>query len=225
MYSKFRYLLFFIYLFSCIGFAAQTNADFQEGKDYLRLPTPVATAAGKNQIEVLEFFSYGCPACNHFEPAIETWLASKPKNIVFDRVPVVFHQGWDVYAKTYYAAKNMGVVDKISPALFTAIHKEGRDLSSEEKMAQFFAQQGINPLEFRNAYHFSPSILAQMARANTLAHDYLVNDYLIKNHHWIPQVPTVAINGKYLVSAGLVNGNVNKFIQVINFLIAKESKK
>ena len=41
-----------------------------EGKDYLRLSAPLpAPAAGK--VEVIEFFWYGCPHCNTFEPMLE----------------------------------------------------------------------------------------------------------------------------------------------------------
>ena len=40
---------------------AQTAAP-QEGKDYTRLANPVPVETGK-KIEVIEFFSYGCPHC------------------------------------------------------------------------------------------------------------------------------------------------------------------
>src|SRR5262245_27336601 len=43
------------------------------GKDYtvLQAAQPVGAPAGK--VEVIEFFWYGCPHCNEFEPYIEAW--------------------------------------------------------------------------------------------------------------------------------------------------------
>ena len=43
--------------------------------------------AGK--IEVLEFFSYGCPHCNDFNPLIHAW-ALLPADVVFRKVPITF---------------------------------------------------------------------------------------------------------------------------------------
>jgi thiol:disulfide interchange protein DsbA len=43
-------------------------------------------------IEVVEFFSYGCPHCNEFEPAVSKWRASLPKDVHFRRVPIFVRQ-------------------------------------------------------------------------------------------------------------------------------------
>ena len=42
------------------------------GKDYVVINPPVATPAN-GKIEVVEFFWYGCPHCNAFEPMLEAW--------------------------------------------------------------------------------------------------------------------------------------------------------
>ena len=47
-----------------------------EGKDFVRLPTPAPVAAPAGKIEVVEFFSYGCPHCG--ETSIEEAPALKP---------------------------------------------------------------------------------------------------------------------------------------------------
>ena len=47
-----------------------------EGRQYLRIdPQPVET--GK-KIEVIEFFSYGCPHCAEFEPFLRTGSRRNP---------------------------------------------------------------------------------------------------------------------------------------------------
>ena len=47
-----------------------------EGKDYTVLANPTVAPA-KGQIEVAEFFWYGCPHCYALEPAIEAWQKTK----------------------------------------------------------------------------------------------------------------------------------------------------
>ena len=47
-------------------------------------------------------FSYLCNHCAPFEPYVQNWLASKPENVSFQRIPVVFGRStWGLYAKGY----------------------------------------------------------------------------------------------------------------------------
>ena len=59
----------FLLLFCFIGQSA--FADFEQGKDYRKVDEQ-ATSTG-DKIEVLEFFWYGCPHCNTFEPFVQNW--------------------------------------------------------------------------------------------------------------------------------------------------------
>ena len=59
--------------------AAQAQS-FKEGSDYLVLDKPAPTEAAAGKVEVVEFFWYGCPHCNSFEPQLEAWLKTAPKN-------------------------------------------------------------------------------------------------------------------------------------------------
>ena len=52
--------------------AAHAQGGPTEGTHYVRLSQPVSAGpAGK--IEVIEFFWYGCPHCNAFEPVLDAW--------------------------------------------------------------------------------------------------------------------------------------------------------
>ena len=68
--------------------------EFQEGKQYIRLKNPQPVESG-NKIEVLEFFSYGCPHCADLEPILENWLKTLPPDVQFRRVPVLFQPRWN----------------------------------------------------------------------------------------------------------------------------------
>lgn len=209
-------MLWVILLLPVVVFAADANAPITAGKEYQIIPPAAANAPGvtappKGKIQVLEFFSYGCPWCFKFEPFLEAWLAQKPADVAFDRVPVVFEQNWDVYARAYYTAKDLGVVDKITPAIFNAIQMQGADLSNAATLSQFFVTQGVAAKDFDSAYNFSPGIDAQLMRSDNLMRAY-----------GIVEIPTLVIDGKYRTSVRMTGGDNKRLLQVVDYLIAQE---
>jgi thiol:disulfide interchange protein DsbA len=77
---------------------------YEVGVHYERLPIAVDTAV-PSKIEVVEVFSYGCPHCFSFEPAIEAWRARQPADVNFRRIPAVFRSDWLILAQAYYTAE------------------------------------------------------------------------------------------------------------------------
>lgn len=188
-------------------------AEFELNKDYKLVAKPNPSSSS-SPIQVLEFFSYGCPACSTIEPTLEAWLITKPKNVEFDRVPVLFHTEWYPLAKAYYVAKNLHVVNRISPVLFNAIHKNHQDISRKDALMTLFQTQGVNRDAFEGNYDFSPSIEAQIARGDGLVRQY-----------GIYQIPTFVVNGTYQTSLGMSAGDPKRLMKIIDFLIAQEQQK
>ena len=62
-----------------------------EGTNYVRLGQAVPVPTG-GKIDVIEFFWYGCPHCNAFEPTLEAWLKTLPPDVAFRRVPIAFSE-------------------------------------------------------------------------------------------------------------------------------------
>ncbi|MBL4647744.1 MAG: thiol:disulfide interchange protein DsbA/DsbL [Gammaproteobacteria bacterium] len=196
-------------LLSLSLFAATAN--FVVGKDYQILST---TAFTGTKVHVIEFFNPGCPACFHAEPAVERWLKNKPSYVTFKRVPLVYHREWLVYAKAYYIAKAYAIDNKIVPVMFDMIHKQRKPLQTEQALAALFAQQGIKPAIFAEAFKTSPSITAQLKQADVLMQKYKVYE-----------IPTLVINGKYKTDLGMAKGNPQRLMAVVNFLINKAKSK
>lgn len=214
-------LLFSALLLLTIQMAnAQDAQTFEEGKDYL--PIAVMGTDTVGNINVVEFFNYGCPACNLSEPSIDKWLKTKPASVSFERIPVLFHPEWINYTKAFYVAKALGVQAKISPAIFDAIHKQKQDLTNEKDLAKFFAQQGVSEADFESIFNFSPGMVAQTNRANSLMIAYLINPTLIAKYNWIPEIPAFIVNGKYLVSLSLAKGDSNRMMQIVDYLLKKK---
>ena len=105
-----------------------------EGSDYKKLEPPLPTDS-PGKIEVIEFFSYGCPHCNAFHPLISAWAAKLPKDVVFKRVPVSFNRPqWINLARAYYALQATGdlpagdVMSAHHPVLIAALGVREPDL-------------------------------------------------------------------------------------------------
>ena len=72
------------------AFATAAHADdaFEAGKHYFLVEPPQATASDKP--EVVEVFSYACPACNMFQPTMRKLKAELP-NAEFITFPEAGH--------------------------------------------------------------------------------------------------------------------------------------
>ncbi|ODV05582.1 MAG: disulfide bond formation protein DsbA [Rhodanobacter sp. SCN 68-63] len=94
------------------GTGNDATAPYTEGTDYVTLPGPAQRYSAEGKVEVVEVFSYGCIHCAHFAPIAEKLRAALPKGVAFKLVPAPFSAEWLPFARAYYAAKKLGVVDR-----------------------------------------------------------------------------------------------------------------
>ncbi|MFV1985305.1 MAG: thiol:disulfide interchange protein DsbA/DsbL [Thiohalomonadales bacterium] len=189
------------------------SENFVEGVDYKKI-TPVVGTSDSSKIEVLELFSYGCPHCNSFEGSISQWLKSKPANVDFGRRPVSFgRQVWANYAQAYYTAEVLDVLDKTHAPMFNAIHKENNKLSDVASIRELFLKNGISSDDFESSF-YSFAVDARLRRDQRTLGKYQSNS-----------VPTMIVNGKYRIDSSMTDHNNEKMLEVVNFLIKKESAK
>ena len=127
--------------------AAQTAAP-QEGNQYLRLKNPQPVETGK-KIEVIEFFSYGCPHCGEFEPVLQNWLKTMPADVQFRRIPVMFQERWGPLAKIYYTLEALGEESRLSPEVFAAHARQGTDALAGQDVLRLGGEPGPRPEEGR----------------------------------------------------------------------------
>jgi thiol:disulfide interchange protein DsbA len=166
-------------------------AQLTEGKNYARIANPQPVETGK-KIEVIEFFSYGCPHCAELEPHLDAWLAKLPPDVAFRRVPVMFQQRWTPLAKIYYTLDALGTETKLSPDVFKAIHGQGVALWDADKFYDWAATKGIDRNKAKEVYT-SFAVDGKMKRAMQLAQQYNIQS-----------VPTVIVDGKFVTSSDRV---------------------
>lgn len=188
--------------------AAAEPGEYFEGVQY-QLVTPPQPTANPDKIEVLELFWYGCPHCYHFEPHVQKWLKTKPADVDFVRMPASFKPLWELHAKAYYTAEILGVLDKVHDAFFHARQEAKRQLATEDELADFFAAHGVDKATFHKTFNSFP-VMLRVGQSKQVIPRYGVSG-----------VPSVIVNGKYRVGAGMVDG-YPEMIRVINYLVAKE---
>ena len=166
-----------------------------EGKHYTRLaqPVPVSVPAGK--IEVVEFFSYGCPHCFALEPTLEQWAKRLPADVVLKRVPVGFNALYENYQKIYYALEAMGQVENMHRKVFNAIHQQRLRLDKEADIAAFMTANGIDGAKFVELYK-SFTVQTKAKQAQQLSQAYKIEG-----------VPTLAVQGRYTTSGSQAGSN------------------
>jgi thiol:disulfide interchange protein DsbA len=166
-------------------------AQLVEGKNYARIANPQPVETGR-KIEVIEFFSYGCPHCAELEPHLDAWLAKLPPDVAFRRVPVMFQQRWMPLAKVYYTLDALGVESKLSPDVFKAIHGQNVALWDDNKFYDWAATKGIDRNKAKEVFT-SFAVDGKMKRAMQLAQQYNIQS-----------VPTVVVDGKFVTSSDRV---------------------
>ena len=127
-------------------------------------------------------------------------------------MPGVLGKNWLTHARAFYAAKKLGVLDKIHLPLFDAIHKDKRKIMDKKSLRKFFVEHGVNGDDFDQAMN-SKEVEDSVRYAFTMGQRYAITG-----------VPAVIINGKYLTSASMAGG-YNEIIDVVNTLAAKEHAK
>lgn len=168
---------------------ANAEADFTAGIDYEVIAPPI-TASEPGKVEVIEFFWYGCPHCYGFEPYVQKWLANKPDNVTFTRVPAIFgNPRWEIHARAYYTAEVLGVLDQIHQPLFDAIHKDKKRLYTREALRDFFAERGVEAAKFDKTFD-SFAVESKVRRARDLS-----------QRSGITGVPATVIDGRFRVGA------------------------
>ncbi|MCK7593371.1 thiol:disulfide interchange protein DsbA/DsbL [Pseudomarimonas salicorniae] len=203
--------LFALALFAAspLALAQSPAADgLQEGREYTVLE-PAQPTADKSKVEVLEVFGYWCIHCAHLDPVLEKWKKGIPSDVDFRYVPAIWQGGIDeFFARAFYTAETMGVLDTTHSAMFTAAAVD-RKLQSTDDILDFYADQGVNREQFEATMN-SFTVNAKVNRVKQSLPRYAIEG-----------TPTLIINGKYKVMArqGMTMEDV---MSVVDKLIARE---
>ena len=189
--------------------SAPASGRFELGTHYQRFPAAQGTSSSPDLIEVAEIFWYGCPHCYTVDPYLENWRKNLPDDVSFVRIPAVWNSVLQIHARAFYTAEALDVVAELHSPIFREIHNNQNSLDSQEALAEFFGQYGVEADAFNAAYE-SFAVNTKLNRADELSRRYR-----------IASVPTVVINGKYTTDVGMAGG-YDELIDLIDDLVATE---
>ena len=182
---------------AALAIAVPASAQYTEGKEYLRYKQPFPVETGR-KIEVIEFFSYGCPHCADLEPYMQAWIKRLPPDVQFRRIPVAFQPAWENLGRVYYTLEALGEEAKLSPEVFAAIHGNARiNLAQEQKFFDWAASKGLDRKKVEETYK-SFGVAGKVGRAKQIAQTYNIQS-----------VPTIIVDGKFQLTSGTAGGHGN----------------
>lgn len=183
-------------------------AEPQQGRDY-EVVVPALPRPDPDKIVVMEFFSYACPHCFALAPTLKTWEAKLPGDVVLDRVAVTIgHQAWALPAQLFYALPSVNKHEELDAAVFDAIHVERVGFATARQVVDWVAARGVDRAGFEAALG-AFSVKSFVARGDQLARSAK-----------IPGVPTLVIDGRYLVPIDTTRDLVAQ-LAVVDALIVK----
>ena len=184
---------------------------WQEGKSYFLVEPPQPTASG-SKIEVLEVFSYACIHCAHFQPIAEKIKKSLPSYAEYSYMPAIFNAQWEPFARAFYTAQSLGVLDKTHDALFNALHVEHKPLGDINSLAAWYANYGVNPDKFISA-STSFEVESKMARSLSMVPKYGIDG-----------TPSIIIDGKFRLNRTSA-GSDEELMDLVKYLVDKAHRE
>jgi len=210
-----------------IAFAAGAAAaePFELGKHYFAVEPVQPTSTG-DKAEVVEVFSYACPACNSFQSTMHKLQAALPANAELVFLPASFRpdEDWPVFQRAFYTAQVLGILDKSHDATFDMVWKDDgplrisdaktrrplKPMPSIEDVGKAFERFGVKAEDFVATAN-SFAINARMKRADAMLKAYGVDS-----------TPTLVVNGRYRLTAQSAGG-LDQVAPLVNYLIAKDA--
>lgn len=184
---------------------------YQEGVHYFKIGQ-VPADTGSDTVEVTELFSYACSHCNTMEPYVESWVQSKPDNVVFNRIAVAFgRKAWEMMARAYITAEMLGIADESHIAMMDAIWKEGKQFRTLDEMADFYSGFGVEKSAFLANYQ---SFAADSQLRSSQRDVQLFG---------ITGTPSLVVNRKYRVSSSKDVTGFDAMLDVVDYLVVKET--
>ena len=222
----------FLGLFGAVALFLASSAialplKYTEGTDYVRVNPVQHTTVPAGKVEVLEVFSYGCPACNQFQPVIEQLKSQLPANAQMAFLHASFkpEESWPVFQRAYFAAQSLGIAEKAHQGIYDAIWKTG-EIGIVDPNGGGLKRQQPTISDVAKSYERLTGIkrAAFLGVANSAAIDARMHqaDAQIEAMR-VPGTPSIVVNGKYRVNLDSIR-SVDQLVDMVKFLIAMEAK-
>lgn len=182
-----------------------SEPSFEAGEHYEELAEPVPTSA-PDKIEVVEVFAYTCGHCFNFAPLVKAWKQEQEDDVEFVSTPAMWNNAMEIYARGFYTAKALGILDEVHMPIFTAVHQERKQFRSAEDWAEFLSGYGADEERVLKTFN-SFGITSQVRQADARIRGYKISG-----------TPEMIVDGKYRVSSRMT-GSHSDMLRVVDYLV------
>lgn len=105
-----------------------------------------------DHIEVIEFFSYECIACQRLEQRLQDFESNLPENVSFARIHVAFNVQVRRMATMHVALQLSDALDQNHDRIFQEAGKRTNTFASRDRIGDFLDGHGITKTRFENLY-------------------------------------------------------------------------
>jgi thiol:disulfide interchange protein DsbA len=188
---------------------AVAGPEFSEGHQFVRLTQPVRTSPR----EVTEVFWYNCTHSYQLEQPLDDWAARQNPPVVIRRIPAAWPDKpvMMAYARLYYTLDKLGVAQREALEVFHAVRGEGMDLTTEQAVLDWAADQGLDPQAVKDAYE------SQQVQDETQAAPAL------RERYQTSEMPSVIVGGTYRTSPFMYPEGVSGTVPVVDYLYRRAS--
>lgn len=156
-------------------------------------------------VEVVEFFWYGCPHCNNVHRQLDGWASTLPAKVQYVRMPVNLTGRDELQQRLYYTLETLDRMD-LHHFVFDDIHFGKKKLTTSASITAWAGSKGISSHSWQTAFN-SVEVRQKVMAAQAAFARFGLNG-----------VPALVVNGRYALPAG----NLNYAIPRANGLITQE---
>ena len=165
-----------------------------------------------NQVEVIEFLSFYCGHCYHFEKAIPVIKGNFPKRIKWKTVPVYWGNGSPKPGEAYFLAEEAGKGEEMKKALFNAVFVDKRDIGDIAVLDDIGMKLGLG-------FDYSRRL-----RTGEKAKE-VGEAVLMSKVYKIEETPSLIIAGNLKTGPGMFKGNTDLLRENVIIILKSILKK
>jgi thiol:disulfide interchange protein DsbA len=164
------------------------------------------------QQEIVEYFSFWCPACYRFETLANKIKSKLDSDVKFRKVHVNFMKFTtpeiqEQATQAMLVGRALGMEESMNAAIFAHIHEQGQKIEGLADLKELFNSYDISTSDFENTLN-----KAELTEAFTQNNDEIDQ---FKEH--LTGVPNVIVNGKYQAKFSR-DMTVQDIVDLVNWL-------
>ena len=221
-----RYAAFVLGLSALLLAPASEARAWVEGTDYVRVTPTQQTSVPAGKVEVMEVFSYACPACNHFQPVMTQLQRTLPASAQLVFLPAAFNtaEDWPMFQRAYFTAQFLGIAERTHQSIFDAVWKTGELAVVDPTTQRLKSPQPTIEDAARIYAHLAavkPETFLSTAKSFSVDMKMRAADSQITAMQ-VPGTPCIVVNGKYRIIMDAPKSN-DELIELVKYLVARET--